>query len=192
MTRRALAAVVRERCRADRRTILFAVTSSAIVGFLQPRDAAALAGSMFFCSTIGIAIALLVGPGRYPYLDLCERSAPLFGRELARAKALVPALVAVVTTLVYWCAHSMSGLSAPPALFVLLSLACTLASTLVALGATIRTANARLLYVALAFATCTAAYVLALASSAAELGFCIVVAFIALRQYGETLARFDV
>jgi hypothetical protein len=191
VTRRALAAVVIERCRAERRSVLFALTSAAIVGFLQPHGIAALTGSMFFCSTIGIAIALLQGPGRFSYLDLCERSAPLFGRELARAKALVPALVAVATTSIYWCAQAVTGFPVP-LLFFALALACVLASTLVALGATIRTGGARLLYVALAFGACAAADAIALRSNAAELGFCIVVAFVALRQYGETLARFDV
>jgi hypothetical protein len=194
MRLRALFAIVRERCRAERRTAFFCTAGAAIAGFVQPHGVW-LAGAMFICSTIGIAFALLQGPGRYPYLDLCERSAPLFGRELARAKALVPSIVGLAATLAYWSAHSITGFLAPPVTFAL-AIGCVLASTLVALGATIRTGGARLLYIALAFGTCTTAYVVTnsggAAGAAAELCLCITVAFIALRQYGETLARFDV
>jgi hypothetical protein len=218
MKARTLAAVVRSRLRAERRTGLFACAAAAIVGFVQPHGIAAvtdpqsadlatrgvwLAGPMFFCSTIGIAVALMQGPGRHPYLDVSERSAPLFGRELARAKALAPAAVAALAALACWAAQWITGFAAPPTFFAL-ALACVLASTLTALGATLRRGGARWLYTGSAFAVSTIAYVFAVYADAAttkrgdavgvasELVFCLVTGFVALRQYGETLARYDV
>lgn len=217
MTRRALTAIVRSRLHGERRTTAFACVTAAIVGFIQPHGVSSitdpltadlatrsvwLAGPMFFCSAIGIAVALVQGPGRHPYLDIGERSAPLFGRELARAKAVAPALTATLAALVYWFAQFLSGFAAPPTFFVL-ALASVLVSTIVALNATLRSGARRLLYVALAFATSAIAYALAVYADsitirtgdavgvATELLFCAAIGFIALRQYGEALARSD-
>ncbi len=92
VTPRALRAIVGARLRVERRSLAFACASAAIVGFVQPHGVATitdpltadvatrsvwLAGPMFFCSTIGIAIALSQGPGRHAFLDTSERSAPL-------------------------------------------------------------------------------------------------------------------
>lgn len=191
MTSQALRAIVGARLRAERRTLVFACASSAIVGYFATQS---LAGSMFFCSTIGIAIALLQGPGRHAYLDTNERSAPLFGRELARAKALAPLISAAIATLVYWLAQYASGFAARP-LLVLLTLACVLAASLVALNATTRSGPGRAL--ALLFAAATVIVASALAKSggaigtATELVFCAAIGFVALRQYGESLARYE-
>jgi hypothetical protein len=191
MTPQALRAIVGARLRAERRTLLFACASAAIVGFFATHN---LAGPMLFCSTIGIAIALLQGPGRYAYLDTNERSAPLFGRELARAKALAPLISATIATFVYWAAQFAGGFAAP-ALFLALSLACVLAATLVALNATTRSGAGRALYVALAGATVVVAFLITRSGgtigAATELFFCVLVGFIALRQYGESLARYE-
>ncbi len=218
MTRRTLAAIVGSRLHGERRTTAFACATAAIVGFIQPHgvspiadpltaDVATrsvwLAGPVFFCSAIGIALALAQGPGRHAYLDIAERSAPLFGRELARAKALAPAIAATLAALVYWCAQFLSGFAAPPTFFIL-ALASVLASTLVALNATLRSGAQRLLYVALAFAASAVAYMFAVYADAiftragdaigvaTELAFCAIAGFVALRQYGEALARSDV
>ncbi len=217
MTRRALAAIVGSRLRGERRATAFACVTAAIVGFIQPHGVSAvadpltadvatrsvwLAGPVFFCSAIGIALALAQGPGRHAYLDITERSAPLFGRELARAKAVAPAIAATLAALVYWFAQFLSGFAAPPTFFVL-ALASVFASTLVALNATLRSKAQRLLYVALAFATSAVAYALAVYADAVfsragdaigvatELLFCAIAGFVALRQYGEALARSD-
>jgi hypothetical protein len=217
VTPRALRAIVSARLRAERRSLVFACAGAAIVGFIQPHGVAAitdpltadvatrsvwLAGPMFFCSTIGIAIALMQGPGRHAFLDTSERSAPLFGRELARAKALAPVLCATLAALVYWAAQFLSGFAAPPAFFVL-ALACVIASTLVALNATVSSGAPRLLAFVAAGATIVIAYILAVYADAystksgdavgvaTELIVCAIIAFIALRQYGESLARYD-
>lgn len=217
MTLRALRAIVAGRLRAERRTLLFSSATAAVVAFIQPHGIMAitdplgadlatrsvwLAGPMFFCSAIGIAIALLQGPGRHATLDVSEQSAPLFGRELARAKASVPAIAACLAAFVYWFAQFLSGFAAPPAFFTLV-LFCVLASTLVALNATIRIGSARWLYIGLAAATAFIGYVLAVYADAfvshagdavavaSEVAFCALVGFVALRQYGEALARYD-
>jgi hypothetical protein len=191
MTPQAVRAIVGARLRAERRTLVFACASAAIVGYFATHN---VAGPMLFCSTIGIAIALLQGPGRHAYLDTNERSAPLFGRELARAKALAPLISATIATFVYWVAQFASGFVAP-ASFLVLSLACVLAATLVAMNATTRTGANRALYVALAGVTVVAAYLITKSGgaigAATELLFCLLVGFIALRQYGESLARYE-
>jgi hypothetical protein len=176
VTAQALRAIVGARLRAERRTLAFACASAAIVGYFATPS---LAGPMFFCSTIGIAIALLQGPGRHTYLDTNERSAPLFGRELARAKALAPLISATIATLVYWAAQFAGGAGAPlPS--VILTLTCVLAATLVALTSTV-----------LAIATVVVTF--ALAKSGGAIGvatpllFCVIVGYFALRQYGESL-----
>ncbi|MEO9263771.1 MAG: hypothetical protein ABI282_06720, partial [Candidatus Baltobacteraceae bacterium] len=175
MTIRALGAIVAGRLIAERRTLGLACATAAVVGFLQPHGIMAitdplgadlatrsvwLAGPMFFCSTIGVAVALLQGPGRHAFLDVSERSAPLFGRELARAKALVPALVATIAAFVYWFAQFLTGFAAPPVFFAL-AIFCVLASSMVALNATVRDKIARWFYIGLACATAAAAYCLA-------------------------------
>jgi hypothetical protein len=168
-----------------------------------------LAGPMFFCGMLGVLIALAQrGGGRLRELELCEQSAPLFARERARATALVPCIAAGTAALAYWLGQFLAGFAAPPAFFAL-ALASVGATTLVALSATLRTAAGRWLYVALAAATTVIAYVLAVYAQAfrsvpghfahysdaagvtTEVLFCAVVGFFALRQYGESLARFD-
>jgi hypothetical protein len=78
-------------------------------------------------------------------------------------------------------------------LLLLISLGAAIASTLVALSATLRDGWQRGLYVALACVAAATAYALAvvLSSVLAELAFCLLASFFALRQYGETLARYD-
>jgi len=217
MTFRALRAIVSTRLRAERRTIAFGCATAAIVGFVQPHGIATitdpltadlavrsvwLAGPMFFCSAIGIGLALAQGPGRHSYLDAGERSAPLFGRELARAKALAPLIASTLAALVYWCAQFIGGFAAPPTFFVL-ALACVYASTLAALNATVQRGAARFACIGASAAIVVVAYALALyldpgtskrsdaVGVASELAFCAISGFVALRQYGEALARYQ-
>ncbi|MEO6835363.1 MAG: hypothetical protein ABI231_05580 [Candidatus Tumulicola sp.] len=189
MTGRAFFAIVGARLRGDRRTLIYACASAAVVGFVQPRG---LAGPVFFCSLLGIVIALVQNPGRYPHLDLCEQSAPLYGRELARAKALVPCIVATLATVAYCVAAEVAGLRDLAATFTI-ALAAVIPSTLTALSATIRTGTSQILYVVMACGVSAIAFALVVAAGSvpAELGFAALVSFFALRQYGEALARYD-
>lgn len=187
MTLRAFVAIVAARLLAQRRPIVYACAAALLAGFVQPRDDAA---PVLFCGLIGIVFALIQSPGRTRHLDLCEQSAPLFGRELARARALVPCIVATLTTVLYCTAQLTRGRADIGLLFVIVESA-VIAGTLTALSATIRAGAARALYVLFACVVIAAAYALALHLLAAELAFCAVVSFFALRQYGEALARFD-
>jgi hypothetical protein len=188
MRPRTIGAIVAARLRAERRTIAFCCAAAAFGGYAQTHGSIE---AILVCAPIGVIVALLQGPGRRQYLDVCEQSAPLFGRELARAKALAPCIAATAATLVYCAAVALHGVAAAITLFPV-ALAAALASTLVALSATIRSGSSRLLYVGLACATALSAYLVsALGSPAGELGFCTLVSFFALRQYGEGLARYD-
>jgi hypothetical protein len=186
---RATLAIIDARVRAERRTLVYACASAAVVGFVAPLG---MAGPVFFCSLLGIVIALVQTPGRFPHLDLCEQGAPLYGRQLARAKALVPCVVATLATLVYVTAAEVVGSREMPAT-LLVALAAVIPSTLTALSATIRVGSSRMLYVALACTASAIAFTLAAVahSIAGELGFAVFASFLALRQYGEALARYD-
>jgi hypothetical protein len=189
VTARALFGVLRARLYVQRYAVVAACAAALVAGSFAPPGPAA---PVLFCTLLGIALALVQSPGLHPHLDRCEQSAPLFGRELARAKALVPCVAAALAVLAYAGAALTSGATGTPAAF-LIALPAVLASTLVALSATLRRGAARLLYVLLAVATSAAAYALAAAARSvpAELALCAIVAFFALRQYGEALARYD-
>jgi hypothetical protein len=189
MTARALLAVLEARLYAQRRVVFYSCAAAFVAGLVQP---ATYAAPLFLCSLLGIASALAQSPGLHPHLDRCEQSAPLFGRELARAKAFVPCIAATIAALIYGCAQLLRGAPDVP-LMLLVALAAVVAATLTALSATIRRGSARVLYVVLAAGTSVAAYTLVVAAHSliAELAFCGTVAFFAIRQYGEALARYD-
>jgi len=189
LTPRALFAVLQARLWAQRRIVFCSCAAAFVAGLVQPSGYAA---PVFLCSLLGIASALAQSPGIHPHLDRGEQSAPLFGRELARAKALVPCLAAALAALIYAGAQLLRGAPDVP-LTLLVAIAAVIAATLTALCATIRSGTARVFYIILAANTSAAAYALVVAgrSLLAELAFCGVVAFFALRQYGEALARYD-
>jgi hypothetical protein len=151
---------------------------------------AQFAGFLVFGTLIGVAMGLVQrGAGRFRELELCEQSAPLYGRELARATALVPCLLVTLAGAAYWCiaaAYSHAPLSQ-----IVLCMIAIYAATVVALCAAVRTGIARVLYVAIACAVAAAAFVLASYSVALAIPACALAGFIALRQYGEALARYD-
>jgi hypothetical protein len=150
-----------------------------------------LAGCLVFGALAGIAVALLQrGAGRFRELELCEQSAPLYGRELARATAVVPCIVVTIALAAYW---SISAAYArPDAATIATAAFAAYAGTLVALCAGVRTGAARVLYVAMACAVPAVAFALTLAGSAfVPMAVCALAGFVALRQYGEALARYD-
>jgi hypothetical protein len=182
-------AVLRARLHAQRRIVFYACVAAFVAGFVQPGG---LAAPLFLCSLLGIATALAQSPGLHPDLDSCEQSAPLFGRHLARAKALVPCVAATLAVAVYAGAETLRGTAGVPMTFAI-ALGVVLAATLTALSATIRRGGPRVLYVALAAGVAVAAYALVTSAHSllAALSLCAVVAFLALRQYGEALGRYD-
>jgi hypothetical protein len=185
---RAVLAVLQARLYVQRRIVLYSCAAAFVAGLVAPTG---FAGPLFLCSLLGIAMALAQSPGIHPHLDRCEQSAPLFGRELARAKALVPCAAAALAVFVYACAQALRGVPAVPLLPIVV--AAVLAGTLTALSATMRRGPSRALYVLLAAATSSVAYVLVVKAGSVpgEIAFCAAVAFFALRQYGEMLARYD-
>lgn len=186
-------AIVTTRLSKERRVLAFAAAACAMLAYLQRYDdaSARLAGCLVFGTLIGVAVALLQrGAGRFRELELCEQSAPLFGRELARATALVPCVIVTIALAAYWF---VSAAYAKPQLFaVTLTAFAVYAGTLVALSAGVRTGAARVLYLAMACAVPAIAFALAIAVPAlVPIAFCAVIGFVALRQYGEALARYD-
>jgi hypothetical protein len=186
---RGLAAVLEARLYVSRRLIGCSYAFVMLVALLQPAETLA---PLLCCTLFGIVIALDQSVGRHRHLDRCEQSAPLFGRELARAKALVPCVAVLVATLLFTSVQLARR--SPDAVLTLLVVApAVVAATLVTLSATLRAGWQRALYVLLASATALGAYALATVtgSLAAALALSLLAAFLALRQYGETLARYD-
>ena len=189
MTSRAFAAMLRARLYVSRRLVLYACAVAVLVALVQP---AGVTAPLFCCSLLAVAIALDQTPGRHPHVNRCEQSAPLFGRELARAKAVVPCVAGLLATIAYSGVQIARGSPDAAATLIVVSPA-VVACALVALSATVRRGWTRALYVLLACLTSAGAYELGVVERLIlpEFAFCAVVAFAALRQYGETLARWD-
>lgn len=186
-------AIVTTRLVKERRVLLLSAAACALVAYLQRYDdaAARLAGCLVFAALTGIAVALLQrGAGRFRELELCEQSAPLYGRELARATALVPCIIVTAALAAYWIVSSVYA--RPDAATIAITAFAAYAGTLVALCAGVRTGGTRLLYTAMACAVPALAFGLGVtAVTALPLAACALIGFIALRQYGEALARYD-
>ncbi|MBV8198420.1 MAG: hypothetical protein JO263_09800 [Candidatus Eremiobacteraeota bacterium] len=189
MRTRPFVAIVAARLYAELGAIEFTILAALLVGMLAPRG---LAGPIAFCCLAGIAAAMAQSPGRHRDLDHCEQSAPLFGRELARAKALAPCIAAILTAIAYLGAALTRGAN-EIAVAAPVVLSAVVLCTLVALCAAIRRGLPRVLYLIFAIAAGAAAYSLAAIAHSlwGELLFCAVAAFFAVRQYGEALARYD-
>jgi hypothetical protein len=186
-------AIVTTRLAKERSVLLLSAAACALLAYLQRYDdaAARLAGCLVFGALAGIAVALLQrGAGRFRELELCEQSAPLYGRELARATALVPCIIVTIALAAYWGVSAVYARPEAPTLA--LTALAVYAGTLVALCAGVRTGAARLLYLFMACAVPALAFALTLVWPATlPMAVCAVIGFIALRQYGEALARYD-
>ena len=174
--------------------VLYVTAAAALFAALQMHaDLGAHAlGSALFGSLAGIYLALAQRGGRMRDLELCEQSAPLYAREVARAIAIVPGLGVLVALSAYWIVTAISSgphiLELAP---VVLSMACACAASVVALGATVRTGFWQTFYVLLAGFTATVIVLLEYPELPAAFLFCAIAGFIGLRQYGEALARWD-
>ena len=121
-------------------------------------------------------------------------SVPLFGRQLARAHAVAPTLAALALPCGYAVGAAIRGVPISPERFFAAICIVTIA-TLVALSGTFRDGRDRALYVGLALTTSVS---LALLDAIAEptalrivAALAVLVGYIALRAFGETLARYD-
>jgi hypothetical protein len=110
-------------------------------------------------------------------------------RRFTDASALVPCIIVSAALAAYWIAQR--AFSDPPLFCAALSLAGAYAATLVALSATLRTGAARVLYVVIACLPAAATFALARQPLEIALLLCALTGFLALRQYGEALARYD-
>jgi hypothetical protein len=121
-------------------------------------------------------------------------AAPLYGRQLARAHAIAPALGALAIPAGYATGAALRGGALAPAVVATLVLAA-LVATLVALSSAFRDGLRATLYVVLGLGAAASlalpglfvpAHALAIAAALA-----LVEGFFALRAFGETLARYD-
>ncbi len=187
----ATGAVVKARLRTHAGFAASAIAGCALAGALLA-PAQICSGAILFGALCGISAALLNRDPATRELELCEQSAPLYGRELARARAIVPCAIALAALLAFWLATLR--FSVPSGACVTLSFAVCVAATLTALCATLRRGRSAALYVALAVLLATAALSIHSNRLPAMLLAALLyttIAFTALRQYGEALARYD-
>lgn len=185
-------AIIIARLQRERRVAAVAIAACASVAYFQRLndDSARLAAGLVFGTLAGIVIALLQrGSGRFRELELVELTAPLYGRELARATVAVPCLLLTGAMLAYWTVASVYR--TPSLSEVAVAVFTAYAAALTAMCATVRHGIPRALYIALACAVAAAAFIIAQNSSLSALLFCTICGYTALRQYGEALARYD-
>jgi hypothetical protein len=118
---------------------------------------------------------------------------PLYGRQLARALAVAPCLDSLAVPLGILGGLTLAGRPLGPAASVTL-IAAALAATLVALSARLRTGRNAMLYLTLAIASeagIVAPLFLGQPNPLLSLILAALIAFTALRAFGETLARYD-
>ena len=174
--------------------VLYVAAAAALFAALQMHaDLGAHAlGAALFGSLAGIYLAVAQAGSRMHDLELCEQSAPIYAREVARSIALVPCIGVVIALTAYWIVTAVSSgphdLAAGP---VFLSMACACAVSIVALGATVRTGFWQVFYVLLAGISAAIIVSLEYPEFPAAFLFCGIAGFIGLRQYGEALARWD-
>ncbi|GAC1393989.1 MAG: hypothetical protein NVSMB31_13890 [Vulcanimicrobiaceae bacterium] len=169
--------------------------------------------------TTAIAIAIAYANTRNSARDIfafCEESAPLFGRHRARASALVPILiVAACSTAEYVGARLNPNYVTPPTFFIFDAIGA-ITAMMVALSIPLRSSWNKALYVFLALCASLLCGFIVIAAvtytndtilvlmgdnyfvafndlwgGLAELAFAALIGLVALRQYGEALARFD-
>jgi hypothetical protein len=153
--------------------------------------ACALLALLATCAAIGAATW---GDGGTAPRSLLLLSAPLYGRQLARALVVAPSLVAFACALAGWAGALAAGGGRQP-LWLVPFLAAPLAAT-VALSATLREGARALLYRVLALGSglLLAALPLTcgtLGALAGALALTAILGFVALRAFGEALARYD-
>ncbi|PZR59521.1 MAG: hypothetical protein DLM50_01460 [Candidatus Meridianibacter frigidus] len=164
---------------------------------------------------VAVAFACTSHANRDPFA-LVEDAAPLFGRERARANAIIPVTIALAAAAAQYAGARLSPHYATPPTFFLFNAIAAIAAMLVALSIPLRDGAARILYALLACGSTLICTVVALAvigftngvaaakaglayypnfndlwGGVAEASFAALIGFIALRQYGEALARYD-
>lgn len=171
--------------------IFFTVSVAASLAGLQFHAGVSeqLAGATLFGCAAGIFLALLQRGSHVRDLELCEQSAPLYGREIARAIALVPGIGVSCTIAAYWAVAIFSP--GTHWLAIIGSLTSANAVSAVALCATLRSGWSRWLYLAITGGIAALLTVILVTQLPTALLLSGIAGFAALRQYGEALARWD-
>lgn len=139
------------------------------------------------------ATAALEGTQARSLRRLTFFTVPLYGRQLARAHAIAPSLLALSLPFGYAAGAALRGYPIDLDRFVCAALVA-IVTMLVALSAAFRDGRARALYAALAFAAGLGIALTDLPGHplfVATLALAAIVGFFALRAFGETLARYD-
>jgi len=174
--------------------VLYVAAAAALFAALQMHSdlGAHALGAALFGALAGIYLAIAQRTSQMRDLEICEQSAPLYAREVARAIALVPCIGVVIALAGYWIVTAISSgprdLAAGP---VFLSIACACAASIVALGATVRVGFWQAFYILLAALSASIIVSLEYPELPAAFLFCGIAGFIGLRQYGEALARWE-
>jgi hypothetical protein len=167
----------------------------AFIGFWTARPGAPVPDTI---APLGIALALGVAFNRNARRThfLAYAGAPFYGRELARALAIAPCLVTLAAPLGFFAGALARG-AAPDAAVLVISMAASVVTTLLALAACFRFGRSWGLYLALAFGA-GLAVILSLvyapspaAASLAALATAGIIGYLALVSLSETLARYD-
>lgn len=148
---------------------------------------------LFFVYGVALALSYLnTRPHAEDAYTLCEESAPLFGRQRARASALYPVAVVVGCTIFQYAGARLNPHYTAPVGYYLSVGIAAVTCVLVALSIPLRSRRNQLVYAGLTFLVAFACGILALTfGTYVETGFCAVISYVALRQYGEALARYD-
>ena len=198
-------AIAASRVRALWRLAILVIAASALAGALiqliEPITSR-IAANVLFVALVAITLAYANGDAsRTDPFAAVEDAAPLFGRQRARANAIFPAAIVVVcaAALQIWPLSRTSGTFAWSAFAV--DGAAALTALSIALSAPLRSRRNGLLYAifAMAAALLCAAFGSAVGNSTqsdlaavlASVGVAIMIGVLALRQYGEALARYD-
>jgi hypothetical protein len=119
---------------------------------------------------------------------------PLYGRQLARAQAIAPCVAAFAVPAGFALGAVLTGRPFTPGTGVAAYLAGAV-TALVAMSAALRDGARAWLYLILAWAcgalVAGAALLAGTTGRTAQLALAVTLGFLALRQFGETLARYD-
>ena len=161
---------------------------------------AALAGALCPGGPFALPAAAALAIGAAPLgatrgiRDLSYFALPLYGRQLARAQAIAPCAGALAVPLGFGLGAALAGKAPPAEALVTLCLAAAV-TALIAVSAALREGARAWLYILLAWGG--GALVVSATLAAGAIGHlapplaAVLLGFIALRQFGETLARYD-
>ena len=176
-----------------------------------------LFGPLFYTSALAIVIAYAnTRRSKYDIFSFCEESAPLFGRQRARATAIVPLLIVFACCVAEYAGARVNPNYVTPPTFFVFDAVGAIVAMMIALSVPLRSKWNKGLYVFLAFGAavlcgCIVVSTILFTNDAvqvlmgsdyfaqlndvwgglAEVAFAVLIGFIALRQYGEALARYD-